>query len=159
MLRQVASRTTGTLVLVGPAVDEEGAQKLKELSRMPSVAWLGHRGIEEAPAYVAAFDAGLIPYKRNGFNDGSNPVKFYEYLAAGLPIVSAALPSLVGFRDLATFTDDPATFAAASDRAANLAVDPGATQRRQSVAREHSYERLIEKIEERISTSPCFPGR
>jgi glycosyltransferase involved in cell wall biosynthesis len=156
ILRKVANRTTGTLVLVGPAVDEEGSRQLKDLSVLPSVAWLGHRGLDEAPAYVAAFDAGLIPYKRSRFNDGSNPVKFYEYLAAGVPVISAALPALLAFGNVATFTDDPASFADAANRAAAKPGDPSAVRQRQEIARNHSYERLINRIEARIADSGCF---
>lgn len=156
MLREVANRTTGTLVLVGPAVDSEASRQLKELSRLPSVAWLGHRGLEEAPAYLAAFDAALIPYKRNPFNDGSNPVKFYEYLAAGVPVISVALPALLGFGDVATFTDDPASFADAANRAAARPADVVAVRQRQEIARKYSYERLVTRIEARIAESACF---
>ncbi|MHB8589539.1 MAG: glycosyltransferase [Candidatus Dormibacteraceae bacterium] len=158
ILREVANQTTGTLVLVGPAVDKEATRQLNELSRHPSVAWLGHRGLAEAPAYLAAFDAGLIPYKRNRFNNGSNPLKFYEYLAAGVPVISVALPALAAFGDVATFTDDPASFAEAGNRAARQPVALEAIQRRQKVARAHSYERLIARIEDRISSGPCFAG-
>ncbi|HEV2033399.1 MAG TPA: glycosyltransferase [Candidatus Dormibacteraeota bacterium] len=156
IIREVANRTTGTLVLVGPAVDEEGARQLKDLSRLPSVAWLGHRGLDEAPAYLAAFDAALIPYKRNRFNDGSNPVKFYEYLAAGVPVISVALPALLAFGDVATFTDDPASFAEAANRAAAKPVDVAAVRHRQQIAREHSYEQLVNRIEARIADSGCL---
>jgi glycosyltransferase involved in cell wall biosynthesis len=156
ILREVAKRTTGTLVLVGPTVDGEGARQVKDLSRLPSVVWLGHRGLDEAPAYLAAFDAALIPYKRNRFNDGSNPVKFYEYLAAGVPVISVALPPLLEFGDVATFTDDPAAFADAANQAAAMPIDTATVRLRQQIARQHSYEQLIHRIETRIADSACF---
>lgn len=156
IVREVANRTTGTLVLVGPATDEEGARQLKDLSRLRSVVWLGHRGLDEAPAYLAAFDAAIIPYKRNRFNNGSNPLKFYEYLAAGVPVVSVALPALLAFDTAAIFTDDPASFAEAANREAAKPVDVAAVRHRQEIARAHSYERLVSRIEERIADGGCF---
>ena len=41
-------------------------------------------------------DAGLIPYARNELTDSIFPMKVYEYLAAGLPVVATPLPSLTG---------------------------------------------------------------
>jgi glycosyltransferase involved in cell wall biosynthesis len=156
ILREVANRTTGTLVLVGPAVDDEAARELKELSHRPSVVVLGHRGVDEAPAYIAAFDAALIPYKRNQFNLGSNPVKFYEYLAAGVPVISVAIPALLSFKDVATFTDDPGAFAEMASQAAAGPPDVAAVGRRQEIALGHSYEQLISRVETRIADSACF---
>jgi glycosyltransferase involved in cell wall biosynthesis len=158
MLREVANRTTGTLVLVGPAVDHEGACELKQLSRLPSVAVLGHRGVDEAPAYLAAFDAALIPYKLNRFNLGSNPVKFYEYLAAGVPVISVPIPALLPYDDVATFTDNPVDFAETANRAAAAPVDIAAARRRQQIARLHNYEQLVSRVETRIADSGCFSG-
>jgi glycosyltransferase involved in cell wall biosynthesis len=156
ILHEIADRTIGTLALVGPIVDGEGAREVKSLTEKPTVVWLGHRGADEAPHYLAAFDAALIPYKRNRFNDGSNPVKFYEYLAAGLPVVSVKLPALSGFDDVAVFVDDPSEFAKIANVAAEQRPDPAAVKRRQKVALEHSYERLIARIEDRISCGGCF---
>jgi glycosyltransferase involved in cell wall biosynthesis len=156
ILREVAKQTTGTLVLVGPVVDDEGKRKIKELSRLPSVVWLGHRGLDEAPSYLAAFNAALIPYKRSRFNDGSNPLKFYEYLAAGVPVVSVALPALLAFSDVATFTDDPVAFADAANRAAVGPVDVATVKQRQLVARMHDYEHLVSRVERRIADTAGF---
>lgn len=156
ILQEVANQTTGTLVLVGPATDEEGAGQLKELARHPSVVWMGHRGVDTAPSYLAAFDAALIPYKRNDFNNGSNPVKFYEYLASGVPVISVALPSLLAFSDVATFADDPASFAEAANRSAGKSVDVAAVKLRQEIARKHSYQQLVNRIESRIASSGCI---
>jgi glycosyltransferase involved in cell wall biosynthesis len=158
MLREVANKTAGTLVLVGPSVDAESSRELKDLSLHRSVVALGHRGVDEAPKYIAAFDAALIPYKRNAFNLGSNPVKFYEYLAAGLPVISVSLPALLPFNGVATFADGPSEFADAANLAAAATVDYAAVSRRQDVARAHSYENLIRRVEAHVEDGSCWPG-
>src|SRR5690606_15749771 len=40
----------------------------------------------------------VIPFKINALTTGVNPVKLYEYLAAGRPIVSSDLPEVRAFR-------------------------------------------------------------
>lgn len=43
----------------------------------------------EAVKYVSEFDVGLIPFKQNALTQGVDPIKYYEYRAMGLPILSA----------------------------------------------------------------------
>jgi glycosyltransferase involved in cell wall biosynthesis len=46
------------------------------------------------PAYCKGFDVGLIPFPINRVTLHSNPLKVREYLAAGLPVVSTAIPEV-----------------------------------------------------------------
>ncbi len=50
-------------------------------------------------------DAGLIPYARNALTESIFPMKVYEYLAAGLPVVATPLPALAGVPDVSTAPD------------------------------------------------------
>jgi glycosyltransferase involved in cell wall biosynthesis len=59
---------------------------------MPNVHRLGYRPYEELPAYLGAFDAGLLPAVINAYTRSMFPMKFYEYLASGLRVVSTPLP-------------------------------------------------------------------
>lgn len=52
---------------------------------------LGWRDVAQAPAYLQHCDVGLVPYVDNVFNDASCPLKIYEYLAAGLPVVASGV--------------------------------------------------------------------
>jgi glycosyltransferase involved in cell wall biosynthesis len=53
---------------------------------------LGSRPYADLPAYIHSFDVGLIPFEDNQISRGADPVKLYEYAAAGVPTVSRALP-------------------------------------------------------------------
>ena len=55
----------------------------------------------QLPAHLQAADIGIIPYRREPFNDASCPLKLYEYLAAGLPVVASAVD--VGWSRTATW--------------------------------------------------------
>ena len=68
----------------------------------PNVHLLGMRAYEQLPAVLRGADAGLIPYARNALTDSIFPMKVYEYLAAGLPVVSTPLPALEGVTEVAT---------------------------------------------------------
>lgn len=42
----------------------------------------------EVPRLLSSFDFGLIPFKKNELTDSVDPIKYYEYIAAGLPVIS-----------------------------------------------------------------------
>lgn len=58
----------------------------------PNLIYLGSRSYQMLPGYVRGFDVGLIPFLDNQIARGADPVKLYEYLAAGVPVVSSNLP-------------------------------------------------------------------
>jgi glycosyltransferase involved in cell wall biosynthesis len=67
----------------GPAVE-----RLRQLS---NIHLLGHKPFAEVPPLLAGFDVCTIPFVVNRVTEATNPVKMYEYLAAGKPIVSTPL--------------------------------------------------------------------
>jgi glycosyltransferase involved in cell wall biosynthesis len=58
------------------------------LEALPNVHLPGRRDYGQLPAYCAAFDAALLPFRINAMTRNVNPIKLREYLAAGLPVVS-----------------------------------------------------------------------
>jgi len=61
----------------------------RSLADLPTnVRLLGRRPYDQIPALVAAFDACIVPHRRDGLTDSMDPLKLYEYLAAGKPVVS-----------------------------------------------------------------------
>lgn len=62
------------------------------IRRLPNVELIGEVPYEQAAAWVHSFDVSLIPFRITELTLCTNPVKAYEYLAAGKPVVSTALP-------------------------------------------------------------------
>ncbi len=88
---------------------------VSELAALPNVHLLGRRPYESLPAYAAQFDAGLLLFARNEMTRHVNPVKMYEYLAAGLPVVSTPLPEARRFAGPIVLADGAEKFADACD--------------------------------------------
>ena len=61
----------------------------------PNVEFHGEITYQDVPKTIASFDVGIIPFKINRLTKATNPVKVYEYMAAGKPVVSSALPEVI----------------------------------------------------------------
>jgi glycosyltransferase involved in cell wall biosynthesis len=111
-----AARPGWTLLLVGPAAPDS-LGRLEQLARLPNVRWLGPKPYRELPRYVAAFDVGIIPYAENPYTRSCFPLKLYEYLAAGKPVVASGLPELAGMEPHVVLAADAESFVAAVESA------------------------------------------
>jgi glycosyltransferase involved in cell wall biosynthesis len=77
-----------SFVLIGPA-----RQPRQRLVPRSNVYIIGPRMHEEVPPYLHNSDVGLIPFASRDqpeLVDGIHPLKLYEYLACGLPVVATS---------------------------------------------------------------------
>ncbi|MEA2721165.1 MAG: hypothetical protein QOJ39_3029 [Candidatus Eremiobacteraeota bacterium] len=86
-----AAAPEATVAMVGPVVKIDEST----LPRRANIAYLGKRGYDELPALLAGFDVALMPFALNEHTDNISPTKTLEYLAAGRPVVSTAVPDVV----------------------------------------------------------------
>ena len=145
MLAELARRRPSwSFALVGPIGPGEPRADVSQLSGEPNIHLLGPRSYGELPDVLRAADAGLIPYSRNALTESIFPMKVYEYLAAGLPVVATPLPALSGVADVAT-APDAAGIAELLTQA--LADDqPDRRGERSRAAASHSWERRLDEI-------------
>jgi glycosyltransferase involved in cell wall biosynthesis len=94
-------RPDWSLVLLGRIAVEVG--DISYLTDLPNVHWLGQKMFGALPDYCSAFDVALIPMKLDELTLSVNPLKLREYLAAGLPVVSAPLPEVLNYGDCVKF--------------------------------------------------------
>lgn len=133
-----------SFVLIGPV--DTGVSLLESL---PNVRLLGHRAYVDLPAYLGCFDAAVIPFKINELTTGVNPVKLYEYLAAGRPVVSSDLPEVRSFRPQVATAGDAAEFVRRLEE--ELAADsPEKRATRAEFAGRHSWEARAESAAEAV---------
>jgi glycosyltransferase involved in cell wall biosynthesis len=114
MLAEAARiRPEWSFVLLGRIAVEVG--NIRFLSELPNVHYVGQKSFWELPAFCAAFDVALIPMKLNELTLNVNPLKLREYLAAGLPVVSAPLPEVLAYGDVVKFATTADELIAAAD--------------------------------------------
>ena len=97
LLEQLAALRPGwSIVLVGPTGAGDPAGDISALDRAGNIHLLGPRAAADLPDVLRGADAGLIPYTVNDLTRSVFPMKVYEYMAAGLPVLSTPLPALDG---------------------------------------------------------------
>lgn len=67
---------------------------------IPNIIFIGEVPYDQLPFYLYAFDVCLLPFKISPLTLATNPVKIYEYLASGKPVVSVDLPEISQFENL-----------------------------------------------------------
>jgi glycosyltransferase involved in cell wall biosynthesis len=138
------ARPEWSFAFVGPIGPGDPRTDVSALTAEPNVHLLGPRSYAELPAVLRTADAGLIPYARNQLTGSIFPMKVYEYLAAGLPVVATPLPALTGVTEVATAADAQGV-ARLLDEA--LAEDDHQRRHERSrAAAAHSWDARLEEI-------------
>lgn len=133
-----------SIVLIGKVGEGDPWTNVDVLRDVPNVHLLGPRPYAELPAYLKGFDTAILPNALNDYTRGMFPMKFFEYLAAGCPVVSSALPALREYRHVAYLADSQEDFIAAVEHTLRGACAPLAE--RLDVAREHTYARRTARM-------------
>jgi glycosyltransferase involved in cell wall biosynthesis len=92
-----------SFVFVGPRGEETKMTGWRRLARRTNCHFLGYQPLERVPDFMRGADIALLPYILSEHTRGVFPLKAIEYLAAGLPIVSTRLPSLISQLDLPVY--------------------------------------------------------
>ena len=137
LVRVAEHFATGSLVLIGKV-----EMDVSRLAHLPNVHFLGRKPFESLPAYCQAFDVGLIPFPISEVTLNANPLKAREYLAAGLPVVSTAIPEVEYLNQCRT-AEDHGQFVREIEAAL---ADPTPRSERSESMREHSWDNRLDDI-------------
>ena len=109
-------RSDCQIILIGRIGEGDPSTQLMRLQRYSNVHCLGPKPYDQLPSYLQAFDLALLPCPINHYTRSMFPMKFFEYLAAGPPVVATNLPALDQYKSLATLCKDQADFLNAVDQ-------------------------------------------
>ena len=136
----------GSVVFVGPLAKVDRA----ELPGRPNIQWLGQRPYAALPSYVKAFDVCLMPFALNAATEFINPTKTLEYMAAGKPIVSTAVPDVVrNFTPIVRVARSADEFVDAVSEASH--PDPARAEAGIARAREATWESIVSSMDDLIT--------
>lgn len=130
-----------TMVFVGPIL---APQHIRPLACLDNVRLLGSRDPSAIPAYVHSFDVCIVPHVDDAFTRSMDPLKVYEYLAAGKPVVARGVAGMgepEGLIHRAASADD---FIAAVRSIAR--EDRGSPMARMAFARSRSWGSRVDEM-------------
>jgi glycosyltransferase involved in cell wall biosynthesis len=117
LVQTAAALPHATLALVGPVVD---AAHLQPLRAVPNIEI--RESLERAAlaALLRSADLGIIPHRRTPLTEAMSPLKLYEYLAGGLPVVASDLEPMRGVDPRVLLVSPGGDFAAGAREAIAL---------------------------------------
>lgn len=133
-----------SFAFVGPVGMGDPRTNVDALRALPNVHLLGHRPYEQLPSVLRGADAAIVPYLTDGAMRSVFPMKVYEYLAAGVPVVSSALPALLGVDQVAKAADAAGMTALLEEALAD--DSPSSRSERSAAAQGHSWESRLDQI-------------
>jgi teichuronic acid biosynthesis glycosyltransferase TuaH len=143
LLNVAALMSEATFILVGP--DYLTQTDRDQIIKRSNIKLIGPVPFEQVPAWMQAFDVTMTPHRVTPFTESLNPIKLWEYLAVGRPIVST---NVAGFRDFPQWVRIASTaheFVTAIK--ASLAEDPAISDGRRAEAAKNSWTMRVDQIE------------
>ena len=137
-----------SFALIGPV---EPLARVDKVRGLTNVHFLGKQPYERMPEFLAGFDVCINPFVLGELADAVSPIKLYEYLASGKPVVSVDMPAAREFSDLIPLVRTPEQFVRALEdvlsRAQNGTIVAEAAVRRQAAAG-FSWDGRFQQVEE-----------
>jgi glycosyltransferase involved in cell wall biosynthesis len=148
-------RPDWSLALVGLV---KGDAPLARLQALPNVHVLGFKPMEQLPGYLKRMDVCLVPYALNEYTHHIFPLKLYDYMAAGKPIVASDMAELReddgnGY----TIAHSPDEFISAIEKAMDEDTPERAAARRE-LARQNTWDHRVEELSDVIASAGGAPA-
>jgi len=128
-------------VLVGEVMRVD----VSELAALPNVRMVGEVPYSALPAYLHGFDVCILPYRVCEYALASDPLKVWEYMSAGKPVVAVRFPEIERLHELITLTSTCEEFVEGIRRGI-AEKDPVLRERRIAYARDNGWERRAAQL-------------
>jgi glycosyltransferase involved in cell wall biosynthesis len=134
---------SATIAMVGPNLLDQAEQQ--SLVRFGNIVFTGSQLYSDLPDIMRAFDVCMVPHRVTPFTESLNPIKLWEYLAAGKPIVSTNVAGFRDYPDLVRVADTLDDFV--SLLAPALSQSPDLSTLRRQAVRQHTWGQRVAAVE------------
>lgn len=136
-------------VFIGPVEFSANKNLINILMKLKNAHFLGEKRYSEIADYLNHLDVLTIPFVINEFTKNMNPLKLYQYLASGKPIVSTNLPEVAEFNriypNLIYISSSDSEFTRMIDEAVKE-NDPKLKKQRIDIARDNTWDKRAQLI-------------
>lgn len=146
------------IVLIGP--DYDGSMRVLEAAGLPNLRMLGPVDYKRLPDYACWFDVSVIPFRINEITESTSPIKLFEYMALGHPIVTTNMPECRKYQSV-LIGDGVDQFIRQVERALSLGDDATYQSTLSKEALANSWSSKADALDQllRNSTLECTPPR
>lgn len=154
LIRNIALSLLQWEVWICGAVDPLVSNRLKSLLAVSNIRYFGF--LEPGRVRELSYSAtvGIIPFIQDELMRTSLPLKAFEYVACGLPVVSTPIDSLIRYKDIFEIARTAEEFTTAIERVAQTRSDESMLQKRLSLAESQDYDQrfceIVQKIDVQI---------
>ncbi len=141
--RLVDLRKEYAFVFIGP--DYDGSLRSQKMLQHSNVHWLGVKAYADLPAYLRHFDVATIPFVVNEITHATSPLKLFEYMAGGKPVVITPMHESMRYPGVLV-GGSAEEFAMRLDEALVLRSDPEYLQMIDEVARSNTWDSRADQI-------------
>ena len=139
----------GSLVLVGP--DHLTGEEKTRLQTKKNVHVTGPVPYAKIPGVMSQFDVCIVPHVETPFTNSLNPLKLWEYLASGKPVVSTNVAGFNSYPEFCRIATGRESFTGACREA--LVENGEHRAARRSEARKHGWEQRIDVLLDTLAAS------
>jgi len=132
-----------SIVLIGPI---ETMTDDNRLLTKHNIYCLGLKEYHTLPSYIKGFDICILPYIKNEYTHHNFPLKFWEFVATGKPIVASDISALREFADLIHVCATRDEFIGAVNHVLNRRESDATIEKRLNAARINTWEKRIDKM-------------
>jgi glycosyltransferase involved in cell wall biosynthesis len=152
LMGRVIEESPDLAFLFAGMVDVRARREFQRLARHRNFHYIGVVNPDFLPWVLSKIDVGIIPFRIDDLIRATNPIKLYEYFAAGKPVVATPMPEVMRYqaRGIVATAADPDAFTKHIREMAALSSDPAARRERLRLAEENSWEARFRQLLESV---------
>ncbi|GAW30611.1 hypothetical protein JDF658_03760 [Carboxydocella sp. JDF658] len=140
LIKYIASKNKDwKVVMIGPIGKDIDLNTIKNFS---NIKLIGKKEKETIPYYIKNFDVCINPFKLTDLTKAVNPLKVYEYLACGKPIVSVPMNEILHLKDVIYFADNYEEFVNKIENAL-VENDIEKTNERLKIVKQYDFKKIL----------------
>jgi len=156
LLTEVArARPDWTFLMVGDLIAQGGA--MDQLPREPNIVLWPRQPYRSLGQLLSAFDVAILPFRIDETTRAVSPIKAFEYMAGGKPIVSTALPEVFKYPEIKV-ADTASDFIREIEWALGPGQQEGHRRALQARARENTWRKRAQVVLERLESMGVIKG-
>lgn len=145
LIQKLAERNPNlSIVLIGGKGEAEKRANIKLFKKRKNIYLLGKKDYDILPNYIKAFDVAVIPYVNNEYTKSCAPLKLFEFLSLGKPVVVSGISIIEELKEVIIYTKNYDEFKKAIEDSLRNDTQEN-KNRRIDFAKKYTWEKKIEK--------------